>query len=220
MQALQAITARRAVRSYTDAPVDDVVVDRLLRAALCAPTGSGSQAWSLVVVRNPGTRRAIADLVIAGAARYFAIMRPPTPDASPESHAAWAADYAETSLATYHLAPVWIIGLVVPRHNYPAEMEHGGDIDDLLSLGFAMENLFVAARAEGLGTVPTTAFQRFEKARLRTLVDLPNDVDPAIITPLGVPTSFPTGLPPALASTHRPWRALVHDERWGRVRAG
>ena len=220
MQALQAITARRAVRSYTDAPVGDDVVDRLLRAALSAPTGSGSQAWSLLVVRDPDTRRAIADLVIAGAGRYFAVMRPAAEGATPDDHTSWAADYAEASLATYRLAPVWILGLVVPRHNYPAEMQPGGDLDDLLSLGFAMENLFVAARAEGLGTVPTTAFQRFEKPRLRALVGLPDDVDPAIITPLGVPTAFPAGLPPALARLRRPWRSLVHDERWGRVRAG
>jgi 5,6-dimethylbenzimidazole synthase len=219
MQALEALRKRRAVRSYTDAPVDDTTLDRLLRVALAAPTGSGSQAWSLLVVRDAHRRREIADLVIAGAARYFAIMRPPADGATPDAHTAWSAEYAETTLATYRLAPIWILGLLVPRNNYPEPMREGGEIDDLLSLGFAMENLFVAARAEGLGTVPTTAFQRFDKDRLRTIVGLPATVDPAIITPLGVPTAFPEGLPPALRTARRPWRSLVHDETWGRSRS-
>jgi nitroreductase len=218
MQAFDAITKRRAVRSYTDTPVPDDVLDRVLRAALAAPTGSGSQAWTLLVVRDPDRRRAIADLVIAGGGRYFAIMRPAAKGATPEAHAQWAADYAEATLATYRDAPVWILGLVVPRHNYPEQMREGGHVDDLLSLAFAMENLFVAARAEGLGTVPTTAFQRFEKDRLRAIVALPDEIDPAIITPLGAPPAFPEGLPPALKKLRRPWRSLVHDDTWGNVR--
>lgn len=219
MDALDAIRKRRAVRTYTDQPVDAEVLDRLLRLALHAPTGSGAQAWSLMVVRDPATRAAIADLVIAGASRYFAVMRPAAEGHTPEQHAEWAAGYAEQILSSYRVAPVWVLGLLVPRGNYPAGMEEGGAIDDLLSLGFAMENLFVGARALGLGTVPTTAFQRFEKDRLRELVGLPADVDPAIITPLGYPPQFPEGLPPAMKKMRRPWRSLVHDETWGAARA-
>ena len=87
-----------------------------------------------------------------------------------------------------------------------------------LSVAFAMENLFVAARAEGLGTVPTSAFQRFEKDRLREAVGLPAEVDPVLVTPLGYPESFPEGLPPALKRTYRGWKSLVHDDRWGNTR--
>lgn len=219
MDALDAIRRRRAVRTYTDTPVPDDVLDHLLRLALHAPTGSGTQAWSLLVVRDPARRRAIADLIIAGAGRYFAVMRPAAEDHTAEQHAEWAAGYAEQILSTYRLAPVWVLGLLVPRGNYPEQMREGGHIDDLLSLGFAMENLFVAARALGLGTVPTTAFQRFEKERLRAIVRLPPDVDPAIVTPLGYPPAFPEGLPPAMRRNRRPWRSLVHDETWGSPRA-
>ncbi|MSO43905.1 MAG: hypothetical protein EXQ74_01130 [Thermoleophilia bacterium] len=218
MDVTEAIRKRRAVRTYTDRPVPDDVVDDLLKLALAAPTGSGSQAWSLIVVRDDERRRAVADLIIAGAARYFVEMRPRS-DATPDEHRAACEAYAETILGTYRLVPVWIVGLLVPRDNYPESMRDGGYTDDLLSVGFAMENLFLAARAQGLGTVPTSAFQRFEKDRLQGILGLPPEVDPVLVTPLGYPESFPEGLPPALKKRFRGWRTLVHDDSWGNARA-
>lgn len=218
MDIFDAIRKRRAVRTYTDRPVPDEVLDRLLRVSLAAPTGSGAQAWSMVVVREPERRLQVADLVIAGGARYFATMRPRKEGVSAEEHAAWGRDYAEKILATYRVVPVWVIAALVPRDNYPESMRAGGHEDDVISVAFAMENLMLAARAEGLGTVPTTAFQRFEKDRLREILGMPGAVDPLILTPLGYPEAFPEGLPPALARTFRPWRTLVHDEAWGAVR--
>lgn len=219
MDALEAIRKRRAVRAYTDQPVDDEVLDRLLKLALVAPTGGGTQAWSMMVIRDEQRRRDIADLVIAGGAKYFSIMRPPAEGRTPAEHEQWAVDYANQILGTYRIAPVWLVAVLVPRGNYPAVMAEGGHIDDVLSLAFAMENLMVAARALGLGTVPTTAFQRFEKDRLREILGAPGDVDPMIVTPLGYPVAFPEGLPPAIKANRRTWRTLVHDEQWGATRS-
>ncbi|MCX6409817.1 MAG: nitroreductase family protein [Actinobacteria bacterium] len=218
MDAIEAIRKRKAVRTYTDRPIADEVVDGLLRAALAAPTGSGSQAWSLLVVRDAARRREIADLIIAGGAQYFANMRPQR-DLDDDEHRRQCGEYAEKILSTYRIAPVWIVALLVPRGNYPDSMAEGGYVDDLLSVAFAMENLMVAARAEGLGTVPTSAFQRFEKDRLRAILGLPGEVDPVLVSPLGYPESFPDGLPPALKKSFRGWRSLVHDEQWGSTRA-
>lgn len=218
MDAIEAIRKRKAVRTYTDRPIAGEVVDGLLRAALAAPTGSGSQAWSLLVVRDAARRREIADLIIAGGAQYFANMRPQR-DLDDDEHRRQCGEYAEKILSTYRIAPVWIVALLVPRGNYPDSMAEGGYVDDLLSVAFAMENLMVAARAEGLGTVPTSAFQRFEKDQLRAILGLPGEVDPVLVSPLGYPESFPDGLPPALKKSFRGWRSLVHDEQWGSTRA-
>ena len=137
MDVFEAIRKRKAVRTYTDRPVPDEVLDTVLRAALQAPTGSGSQAWSLLVVRDEATRREVADLVIAGGAKYFAEMRPRR-DATPEEPEAACVAYAEQILPTYRIAPVWVMGLLVPRGNYPESMAEGGYVDDLLSVAFAI----------------------------------------------------------------------------------
>jgi nitroreductase len=219
MDALEAIRKRRSVRRFTDRPVSGDDLDEILRLALLAPTGGMTQAWSLLVVREPEKRAALADLVIRGGGRYFAIARPPAEGATPEEHAEWGRGYAAEVLATYPKVPVWIVGLRVPRNAYPPDPRGDWERDaDMVSVGFMFENLMVAARAKGLGTVPTV-FQWFVEDEFRALLDLPPEVEAPLVTPLGYPEEFPVGLPPALARIRRPWRTLVHDERWGAPRA-
>ncbi len=218
MEALEAIRARRSVRSYTDQPVDDRDLNELLRLALMAPTGGMAQAWSLLVVREPTHRAALADIVIEGGGHYFASVRPAQPDHSPEQHAQWGQDYASEVLGSYRHVPLWILGLVVPRDVFPPEDRDKEALADEMSVAFAMENLFVAARAKGLGTVPTV-FHWYNEGALRDLVGLPQEIRIPVITPLGYPTEFPVGLPPRLAEIRRPWRTLVHDDTWGNTRA-
>jgi nitroreductase len=197
------------------------VLDHLLRLALLAPTGHGAQAWSLIVVREPDQRAALADLVLRGAAEYFRLFRPPAEGASEAEHAEWARGYAEEALGTYRQVPVWVCAFIVPRFHYPEQptMERIERFSDITSVAFALENLLVAARAYGLGTTPTN-FQFFEEEEYRALLGVPPELEIHYLTPVGYPPEFPVGLRPALAKARRPWRTLVHDERWGAVRAG
>lgn len=220
MDVAQAIRKRRAVRSYTDAQIDPEVLDRVLSLGLRAPTGSGAQSWAFVVIQDADVRAKLVQLVHDGAAKYFALMRPKAEGATDEEHAAWGREYVQTVLGSYLNVPVWVLGVLVPRRNYPGPMAEWGQMDDVVSVAFAMQNLMLAARAEGLGTVPTTAFWKFEEARLRELLGLNDEVRPLILTPIGVPTAFPTGKAPALARTFKTWRSLVHDDHWGNTREG
>jgi nitroreductase len=213
----EAIRLRRSVRRYTDASVSDEDIDALLRLALIAPTGGMAQAWSFIVVREPEKRHAVAELVIRGGGEYFRTVRPAAPGATPDEHAAWGRDYAEQALSSYRDVPVWIVGLVVPRGMFPPNLSDAERVADIESLSFAMENLFVAARARGLGTVPTV-FHWFVEDEFRALLDIPAELEIPLITPLGYPVEFPTSLPPALKAIRRPWRTLVHDEGWGNPR--
>lgn len=218
MDALEAIRLRRSVRTYTDQPVGDTDLDELLRLALMAPTGGMAQAWSLMVVRDPARRAALAEIVIEGGGAYFSSVRPAQSGHSPAQHAQWGLDYANEVLGSYRHVPVWILGLVVPRDVFPPEDRDKEALADEMSIAFAMENLFVAARAKGLGTVPTV-FHWYNEPALRALVGLPKEIRVPVISPLGHPTAFPVGLPPRLKDLRRPWRTLVHDDRWGNARA-
>jgi nitroreductase len=53
------VLSRRSIRKYTDEPVDDVTVERLLRAAMAAPSAGNQQPWQFVLLRERATLRAI-----------------------------------------------------------------------------------------------------------------------------------------------------------------
>jgi len=53
------VLARRSIRAYTDEPVTDEQVERLLRAAMAAPSAGNQQPWAFVVVRDRATLEAV-----------------------------------------------------------------------------------------------------------------------------------------------------------------
>jgi nitroreductase len=53
------VLSRRSIRKYTDEAVDDHTVERLLRAAMAAPSAGNQQPWHFVVLREKETMRAI-----------------------------------------------------------------------------------------------------------------------------------------------------------------
>lgn len=53
---LETIKSRRSIRRYTDEPVPDEMIDKILEAARWAPTGENHQPWRLIVVRDPEMR--------------------------------------------------------------------------------------------------------------------------------------------------------------------
>ena len=59
---LDTIASRRSVRNYSDRPVTDELVDKLLRAAMAAPSAKNRQPWEFVVVRS----RAVLDSLAGG----------------------------------------------------------------------------------------------------------------------------------------------------------
>ena len=52
MDVLQAIQTRRSIRSYTDRPIDEETLKKLLEAAMCAPSANNKKPWHFVVIRD------------------------------------------------------------------------------------------------------------------------------------------------------------------------
>lgn len=58
---LDNIASRKSVRSYTSEPVPDEMVEKLLRAAMAAPSAMNTQPWEFVVVRDRATLDALGE---------------------------------------------------------------------------------------------------------------------------------------------------------------
>ena len=76
MELNEALFGRRATREYTQQIVDEVILNRLLLAAVQAPSAVNQQPWIFTVVRNQG----ILDLISRDAkAHVMATIPGPTP---------------------------------------------------------------------------------------------------------------------------------------------
>lgn len=52
MEIFDAIITRRSIRKYSDKPVDPVIVEKLLRAAMYAPSANNYQPWQIIVINE------------------------------------------------------------------------------------------------------------------------------------------------------------------------
>ncbi|MCD1293764.1 nitroreductase [Methanocella sp. CWC-04] len=60
MDVFEAIKTRRSIRKYKPDPIPDDILMRILESARLAPSASGRQPWTLVVIRNKNLKKALA----------------------------------------------------------------------------------------------------------------------------------------------------------------
>ena len=76
MDLIETLRSTAAVRDFTDEPVPDEVITRILDNALrFAPSGGNRQGWRVVVMQDPETRRKLRDIYLAGWYEYLAMSR-------------------------------------------------------------------------------------------------------------------------------------------------
>lgn len=61
MELMQAIRARRSIRSYLDRPVEEEKLLAVLEAGRLAPSARNMQDWRFIVVSDPATRQRLAE---------------------------------------------------------------------------------------------------------------------------------------------------------------
>jgi nitroreductase len=202
MELGEALRNTGAVRDFTDQPVDDAVLARVLDTARFAPSGGNAQAWRIVVVKDPERRRRLRDCYLAGSRDYLALsvagLRPwaPTNDRAAEARAL----AAETTAAPggfaerFDEAPVLLalfadlsLLAAVDRDAERYTFAGGASI-----YPFAW-SILLAAREEGLGGVITTIAIR-DEPRVKALLGAPDPLALAAIIALGYPIRQPRRL--------------------------
>lgn len=194
-----------AVRGFTDAPVDDATLSRVLERARFAPSGGNRQPWRVVVVRDTDQRRRIRDLCVPGWREYAAFVEAdevpfaPGPDGRPnrsgiDLEAARATPRPSAFVDDIDRAPaLLVIGAHLPSL---AVLDWGLERQSIIGGGSMypfVQNLLLSARNEGLGGVMTTFLARNEDAA-REVLHMPPAVGIAAVIALGVPEKFPTKL--------------------------
>jgi nitroreductase len=174
----------RSIRKFTEEPVDDDTVEEIVAAGLAAATSSNLQGTTVIRVRNPETRSAIATL--AGGQTYV------------ETAAAffvWCADLHRSSVACEMDGGTFSAGMT----------EHF--IIATVDCALAAQNAVVAAEAKGLGICYIGGI-RNDPQQVADLLELPDQVFPVFGLCIGHPDQDPQ-LKPRL-----PLSVTLKEERY------
>lgn len=205
MDLYDAIARRRDTRAeFTGEPLDEAVLRRILTAAHMAPSVGMSQPWSFVTVRSPETlgafrdhvdteRQVFADQLDGERAETFSRIKV---EGIVEAGLGIVVGYDPTTAGQQ----------VLGRH---AIADAG-----LYSVCLAIQNLWLAATAEGVG-VGWVSFYREEF--LSDLVGLPDHVRPVAWLCVGPVADLPE-VPDLERFGWRgrsPLETVLHDGRWG-----
>jgi F420 biosynthesis protein FbiB-like protein len=204
MDFFEVVHTQRSIRKFTDQPVPAQMIWEMLDAAIRAPSGSNTQPWGWLVVRDDAKRKAIADAVLEGVGDVEAALaeaeKLPTPAARRMRRS------SVSFRANVMSAPV----LIIPCLVHPTSPT--SDIDSLFagsSIYGAVQNMMLAARAQGLGTVLTTFNMRIEDV-IRHEFNLPDDAKPVAVIPVG----WPGGGEHFGPTTRRPVQDVTHWDGW------
>jgi nicotinate-nucleotide--dimethylbenzimidazole phosphoribosyltransferase len=196
------IAERRDIRRFRPDEVPADVLDRILAAAHRAPSVGLMQPWRLIVVSAVDTRVRVRALAARERIRQA------------DRFDARTAQFLDQKIEGVLEAPLGIC--VCCDHGEPGvEVLGRGTIPetDVYSTACAIENLWLAARAEGLG-IGWVSFYR--PADLRAVLGIPDRVDPIAYLCVGWPDERPTrpGLEAAGWSSRTPVEAVVMRETW------
>ena len=201
-----------AVRQYTDDPLPDEALDRILDNARFAPSGGNRQGTHVIIIRDPQTRDRLAELAIPGARRYIAQIRngegPWNPLQPCGVDAETIAAVEVPTGSPLRDAPVVLVVCV----DLSVVAAFDQDLDRIGVIPVAsvyplVWNILLAARNEGYGGVLTTAAVA-EEPRLKELLAIPDTYAVAALLPLGKPVRQLTKL------TRKPVAEIATRERF------
>jgi nitroreductase len=216
----EAIYSARSLRRLKPDPVPNELIDRVLDAAIRAPSAGNAQSWAFIVVRDADIRHQLGLIYRKASdfaeAVYAARGRPPhlTDRQFARMLEGGAHLWNHLGEAPVLLLPCQRRPLVPPREALPPPVAARYD-DELAyaerirgaSIYPAVQNILLACRAFGLGTVITTNHIRCEN-EVKALLGIPADVDTFALMPIGWPVDKFGPL------SRRPLAEIVHHDRW------
>jgi nitroreductase len=222
----EAIYTARALRRLKPDPVPEALITKVLDAAIRAPSAGNAQNWAFLVVQDPAQRRRLGAIYreasdIASAV-YAARGRPAhmTDEQYQRLMSSGAYLWSHMADAPVILVPCQRQPFLPPPEKLPPELR-ARYTDELhyierirgASIYPAIQNVILACRALGLGTIITTNHIRCE-GKVKAVLDVPDDVQTCALMPIG----YPRGKFGPVA--RRPVVEVTYADRWERAWPG
>jgi F420 biosynthesis protein FbiB-like protein len=178
------LAGRRSIRTYQERPVPAELLERVLSAAAQAPSPHHSVPWRLAVLTGSAAKTALADAM--GAKWRTDLQADGLGDAEIEVE-------LEKSHRRLTASPVVLVGSVYPEilDEYPdAARQEAETLMAAHSLGAALQNVMLAAHANGLASCWMCA-PVFCSDGVRDALGLPTALIPHAIVTIGYPARPP-----------------------------
>ncbi len=182
MSIKEVIAQRRSIRKYTAQAVPKALVLEVLEAARWAPSAHNAQPWRFITVFDGVVKRrlaeAMADAWVKDVAKDGLVVEQSLLDAS---------------IQCFSNAPVLIVACLsmesMTKYLDAKRQQCEHDLA-VQSLGAAIQNLLLSAHERGLGAC-WFATPVFCKEAVRTVLAVPEDVEPQAIVLMGYPNEKP-----------------------------
>lgn len=199
----EAINTLRSIRKFKQIPVEEEKIRTILEAAIKAPNASMIEPWHFVVVRDPETKKKFTPLYARAFQLYQGERRVITEEVRKRLER--AKHFAEN----IHEVPVMIFVFMDPTRRAVKE----GFLDrEMLTALYgsvfpAIQNMMLAARGLGLGSVLTTLLNMFEED-VKNILQVPSHIRLVAMVGVGYP-AVKFGPP-----RRSPLEQFLHWERW------
>lgn len=171
MDIYDAIDRRRTVRTFSH-PASEEAVRRIVLAGSKAASAGGRQPWEFIIIDDTSVIGRIAEL------KYRQNLTIQYANASPAEIEA----RGQRQRNAYHNCAVVAVCY-----------EAADEAEDLSSAWMAVQNMYLAATAEGLGIVPST-FWGEHQVEVERLLGLPEDYKLATVCLIGVQEGYPDSI--------------------------
>ncbi|MFE4707183.1 5,6-dimethylbenzimidazole synthase [Peribacillus simplex] len=200
----KAIYNRRDIRSFLPKPISKDILHRILDAAHHAPSVGFMQPWSFIVISSQETKNSLA----------------------------WASDKERRALAIHYegdkenkFLSLKVEGLKEAPYTIcvTCDPTRGGSHvlgrnsipeTDILSTACAIQNMWLAACAEGLA-MGWVSF--YKKNDIRDILEIPPHIEPVALLSIGYTDQYPDKPILELANweKRRPMDELIFKDKWG-----
>jgi len=206
---LDLLRARRSMRRFKPDPIPDEYIEKMIEAARWAPSGANGQPWEFIIVKDPKTKKKMAELYRQIRPEFYVIEQTKTEELR---HNMLTSPL--TNLPAFKDAPV-IIVVCGDRRTLQASTlagrfittEGGADGTYSKNMGNVTYGLHLAAAALGLGAQWVSVMADWEQL-LKPLLGVPPVLQIHTLVPVGYPDYEPR--PPYRRSVEE----IVHYERY------
>ncbi len=190
---LEAMRARRSVRRFKAEPPPRELVERLIEAAITAPSASNKQPWRFFVVEKRETIAAMA-AAVREAIELVARCVPPASEAPFRAYGEYFTRFEEAPvvIAPIHRGHTVLSHLVGPELDAGARERIAAMERDsgLTGASLALMSLLLAAPELGLGASAMTG-PLVAEGRLRAILGVPDSWGLVALVPIGYPDEEP-----------------------------